>query len=108
MTLLESMVALVVLGLAGVGFLEVFQGSARSTGDASTWIQAVAFAEASMEESKLGGPVPGAGDASLPGGFTRAIDVRPWLGARDVELVTVTVTMPGGGAFVLRRLSRAR
>jgi type II secretory pathway pseudopilin PulG len=97
-TLLETLVALVVLGLAGVGFLETFQATSRSAGDAEAWVAAVARAEAAMEETKLGtGPTDAA-----------AVDVQPWPGAPGVDLVTVTVALPDGGAFVLRRLVRSR
>ena len=49
MTLLESLVALVIIGLTAVGFLELFQGTSRSSRDADAWLQAVAYAESAME-----------------------------------------------------------
>jgi type II secretory pathway pseudopilin PulG len=97
-TLLETLVALVILGLAGVGFLEAFQATSRSSADAAAWVEAVGAAEAAMEETKLG--TPPMSDAR--------VDVRPWPGAAGVELVTVTVALPDGGSFVLRRLVRTR
>ena len=97
MTLLETLVALVILGLAGVGFLQAFQTTARSSADAQEWVRAVAAAEAAMEETKLG--------ATPSGGA--AVAVQPWAGAPDLDLVTVTVPLPDGGSFVLRRLARA-
>lgn len=107
MTLLESLVALVVLGLAAVGFLEAFHTASRSTLDAAVWVQAVGYAEAAMEEAKLG---TGAADRSLtdalPPGFALEIEVRPWLGTEAIERITVTVALPGGGAFVLHRLQQ--
>ena len=36
------------------------------------------------------------------------VEVRPWPGAPDVDLVTVTVALPDGGSFVLQRLVRVR
>jgi type II secretory pathway pseudopilin PulG len=95
-SLLETLVALVILGLAGVGFLGAFQGTSRASRDAEAWVDAVAAAEAAMEQTKLGvAPTEGA-----------RVDVQPWAGSAGVELVTVTVALPGGGAFVLRRLAR--
>jgi type II secretory pathway pseudopilin PulG len=95
-SLLETLVALVILGLAGVGFLEAFQATSRSARDAEAWVEAVAEAEAAMEQTKLGvAPTEGA-----------RVDVLSWPGAAGVELVTVTVALPDGGAFVLRRLVR--
>ena len=106
MTLLESLVALVILGLSAVGFLEAFQTTSRSVREAEAWVQAVGHAEAMMEETKL---AAGAADpTALPPGFSGATAVQPWAGAEGVELVTVTVTLPRGGTFTLQRLVRAR
>ena len=97
MTLLETLVALVILGLAGVGFLEGFQTNTRAARDQLEWMHAVGEGEAAMEEVKL---------AEIPSNA----DVRsePWGGIPGLELVTVTVPLRGGGSFVLRRLERAR
>jgi Tfp pilus assembly protein PilV len=103
MSLLEALVALVVLGLTGVGFLEAFQGAARSARDAAAWSAAVAWAESGMEEATLGAP-PEAAD-SLPG-YRRELAVRPW--RAGVDEVTVTVTLPSGARFALRRLAAHR
>ena len=107
MTLLEPLVALVILGLSATGFLQAFQGASRSILAAEDWLHAVGYAEAGMEETKLGG---GAGATPfprpVPRGFSRTVSVQPWEGAPGVELVTVTVTLPGGGTFSLQRLAR--
>ena len=107
MTLLESLVALVIVGLTAVGFLELFQGTSRSSRDADVWLQAVAYAESTMESSKIEDP-RSVDDAPPPAGLARRIDVRPWPGGHGIDQVTVTVTLPGGGAFVLHRLARAQ
>jgi hypothetical protein len=107
-TLLEPLVALVILGLAAVGFLESFQATSRATRDAEEWIQAVSYAEASMEQTKLGA---GADDRtfpiSLPPGFAHDVGVEPMPGIHGVETVTVRIMLPRGGAFVLHRVVRA-
>lgn len=109
MTLFETLVALVILGLTSVGFLGAFQASSRSVRDAEAWVRAVGYAEAAMEQTKLG---TGADDLTLreplPPGFARDMDVQPWLGTPGLERVTVTVTLPGGGSFELHRLVRTR
>lgn len=107
LTLLEVMVALVILGLVGTSILEVFGGSVRSAGTAHVWSQAVAFAEEGMERTKLAAVAPGAvaSPERLPGGFARQIKTEPW--SRDVARVTVVVSLPGGGTFELSRLVRA-
>src|SRR5437867_13315684 len=88
LTLLEVMVALVVLSLVALGYLRLFQGSHRLVAAAREWSQAVEYAEDASERAKLGGPsfleTPA---ESLPGGFRREITRRP--GQPGPTLVTV-------------------
>ena len=102
LTLLEVMVALVILGLVGLGFLELFHQSHRVVADSRQWLAAVVYAEDGMEEVKLQGitNLPPAED--LPGGFRRQIAASPW--RAGLAAVTVTVSLPGGGSFDLQRL----
>lgn len=105
MTLLEGLVALVILGLTAVGYLDVFQSGARSVQSAAEWSRAVAIAESAMEAAALGDALQaqealGAPDAR----YSRQVVVRPWRGA--LSEVTVRVTSPRGSTFELRRLVR--
>ncbi len=103
LTLLETMVALVILGLVVVGYLEVFAATARSTRNAEVWSQAIAYAEEGMELAKLNpDAMQGRGVESLPGGFERRVEVRPY--SRGLEQLTVVVALPDGGQFALERL----
>jgi type II secretory pathway pseudopilin PulG len=103
MTLLEAMVALVILGLSAVGFLEGFQGASRSATDAEAWTRAAAYAEEGIESGAIGGAaLRDASSTPLPEGFARTIEVRPWRGS--VNDVVVTVTFPRGGRLVVHRL----
>ena len=104
MTLLEALTGLVILGLAALGFLGVFQATTHSARDAAVWVQTVESAEAAMEQTKLG--VPRAGDAA-PGGFVRCGNTRPW-SVPGVQEITVTVTAPNGKTFTISRLVRAQ
>ena len=110
LTLLETMVALVILGLVVLGFLAVFQGSARLAADSETWSQAVAYAADAMEAVKIGAGRAGAAGVAareaLPGGFERQIESQAW--REGVRLVTVSVLLPGGGRVTLHRLVEAR
>jgi len=103
MTLLESLVALVILGLTAIGFLQAFQTSTRATRGAGDWVQAVSYAESAMEQTKLAS-APSSLSDSLSSGYARSVDVRAWPVVPGVDRVTVTVTLPGGGVFVLERL----
>jgi prepilin-type N-terminal cleavage/methylation domain-containing protein len=103
LTLLETMIALVILGLVGVAFLGVFTQASRTTSDLDVWSIAVAHAEAGMELAVT--DVRGATSRSpeqLDGGFARMTTVQPWMGGTD--LVTVTVEFPDGRQYALRRL----
>jgi type II secretory pathway pseudopilin PulG len=103
-TLFETLVALVILGVAVVAFLGAFQVTSTSLVDAQEWVQAVGFAEAAMEETKLG-----TGDQvpeSASSGFRRDVSVRPWTASPELQLVTVEVSLPRGGTFTLQRLTR--
>ncbi len=107
MTLLESVVALVILGLAATGFLEIFQQTGRSTRDAGAWSAAVSYAEEGVEAAKIGGnALDDSQRAEAPVGLRRRIELRPWRG-RIADLV-VTVTLEDGRQLTVRRLVSAR
>ena len=107
LTLLEVMVALVVLSLVALGYLQLFQGSHRLVGAAREWSQAVEYAEDAIERAKLDGPsVLETPAASLPEGFRREVTSRSW--QPGLTLVTVTVFLPGSGRFQLDWLTRDR
>ena len=107
MTLLETMVALVILGLVVVGYLGLFGTAHRAVGEARAWTEAVTHAERGMELAKLDPEATVArGYEPLDGGFRRAVDVRRE--ADGLARVTVTVVFPDGGRFELERLMEAR
>jgi prepilin-type N-terminal cleavage/methylation domain-containing protein len=103
LTLLEVMVALVILGLVGTAFLETFAGALRATARARAWAQALVYADEGQEAVKLDSLQPATtSDIPLGGGFRRRIISRPW--GRGVTRVTVIVTLPDGKEFDLDRL----
>lgn len=102
-TLLEVMVALVILGLVVLGYLELFGGTLRLATDASEWSRAVTFAESTMEEIKIAPATVGEHEQpdQPANGYRRWVTRNDW---RDgMALVTVTVTMPGGGRLEISR-----
>jgi prepilin-type N-terminal cleavage/methylation domain-containing protein len=106
LTLLETMVALVILGIVVVGYLELFGATVRTSRSTAEWTQAVTYAEQGMESAKLDleSALLGGRD-TLAGGFRRRFAARTWSGG--LQLVTVTVSLPDGGAFTLSRLFEA-
>ena len=120
MTLLETLVALVILGLAGVAFLGLFSQSARLSQETSSWSRAVtrgrnAMAALQAEPSLLRSPPErrpaAAGPARAADGSARGDaeagpvtwTVRPWR-TPGVVLVTVRVPLPREGSYRLSRL----
>ena len=105
LTLLETMVALVILGLVMLGYLEVFAASVRGTRQAEVWSRAVAYAEDAMEAVKIEPEAMPVGRKPLGDGFERAVEVRSW--DSRLRLITVVVYLPEGGRFAISRLFEA-
>ena len=104
MTLLEAVVALVILALTGVGYLEVFQGDARAIRNASDWTRAVAVGESAMESTLAAGDGDEGTAVGSDSGVVVAVHDRPWRGR--VHDVRVDVQMPDGRVLRLHRLRR--
>lgn len=104
MTLLESLVALVILGLAAVGFLELFQRASLATRDTAAWSHAVRVAELTMERAVLM-PAP---VRDTIGGLPRRVELRPWGAGLQELVVSVEVPPPAGATVRLHRLVTAR
>ena len=102
MTLLEVLVALVILSLVGMAYLDLFHQSHRITADSRQWSAAVGYAEDAMERVKLQGVPAQPTVDDLPGGFKRQISARLW--KPGLTVVEVSVALPGGGKFDLDRL----
>lgn len=101
MTLMESVVALVLLSLAAIGCLELSQSASRLEFNATQWNAAITTAESVMNQTTLGAPVLRSGGES---GIT--VSREPW---RDgMDLVTVRVPVVDGKTYELRKLIRAR
>lgn len=107
MTLLEVLVALVILGTLAVGMIEVLAGTARVASGAEEWSRAVAHAEHRMETLKIDPAPPGAAVEHLADGFTIRVEERPW-STPGFMVVTVEVGLPGGGQHTLVRLRSGR
>lgn len=108
MTLLEVMVALVILGLVVGASLELFGGALRGAAGARAWSQAVVYAADAMEGAKTASVPLASRDSPerLPGGFERWLERDPW-GDAGLTTVRVVVVLPGGGRYTLERLMGA-
>jgi Tfp pilus assembly protein PilV len=107
MTLLEGAIALVVLGLSALGFLDVFRSGASTAARAREVTEVVALAVSAMEASSLGDVVIardalGAADPTV----SRRVEAHAWAGAPGVTEIVVVVTPKDGAPFELRRLVR--
>lgn len=100
MTLLEAMVALVILGLSATGFLELFQQVSSQTAVTASRAEVLAVAEATMERAILdGAAAPAPSDSA---GLMRRLEWRAHpSGLREL---VVTVEAPRGGRVELHRL----
>lgn len=107
MTMLEALVALVILGASAAGFLGVFQNGARAMQSASDWNRATAVAEAALEES-VRARIAGTDTETLndPSGIETRIEAQPW--SDRVDDVIVSVTLPDGRSMTVHRLIRRR
>ena len=103
LALLEVMVALVILGLVAVGYLELLQASHGLVLRSRMQAQAVSYAAAGMERAKLELPnLEPKPTELLPGGFRREVVALHW--RTGLAMLTVSVYMPGGARFDLARL----
>jgi type II secretory pathway component PulK len=103
LALLEVLVALVLLSLLVVGYLRLFQGGHHLFARSQEWSDAIGYATDAMERAKTA-PIDAGPDRvdELPGGWGREVATSSW--QPGIGLVTVTVTLPGGGRFELYRL----
>lgn len=103
MTLLETVIALVILSLAAVGLLELFERTSRTASDAQSWVSAAAYAEQGVEAAKIGDVALRALPAQrLAPGFSRKVEKGAL--RNGIADVVVTVSIPRGGQYVVHRL----
>ncbi|MEJ2184669.1 MAG: prepilin-type N-terminal cleavage/methylation domain-containing protein [Gemmatimonadota bacterium] len=105
-TLLEAMVAMVILSLTVVTALGFLADTVRSSARADEWARAVTLAEDGMDRA-LAGTIPRAAvwTDTADQGFLRRIQ---WTSGNRPGLtrIDVIITWPGNGRFVLSRLAR--
>lgn len=102
MTLLEALVALVILGASAAGFLGVFQNSSRLVQSAQSWNMASAAAASAVEDA-VRTLKEGTTPDIAPDARTR-VDMQPW--SATVDDIVVQVTLPDGRTMTVHRLVR--
>ena len=112
MTLLEAIIAFVLLSVVGVVCLDQTRGATQLQVRSAEWTDAVARAESALAEA-TGSALPAMatgndeGNVAVVGAEDRSADQpnvsrTPWRGGLD--RIVVRVPLASGGAFVLERL----
>ncbi|MDQ8159070.1 MAG: hypothetical protein P3C12_06570 [Gemmatimonadota bacterium] len=102
MTLLESIIASVLLAVTAVVCLDATRGAARLQQRTGAWTDAVSHAESALALASAG--------ADATDSTAARITRRPWGdGAARLDVIEVEVPVAGGGAYRMARLvERAR
>jgi prepilin-type N-terminal cleavage/methylation domain-containing protein len=106
LALLEVMVALVILSLVVLGYLQLLRATHQAVAGSREWSDAAAHAADGMERAKLELPrLPTGAAEPLADGFERRVAAQSW--RPGLTLLTVTVKLPAGGQLEVHRLARA-
>lgn len=103
MTLLESVLALAILGLTSTGILGVYQNALKATRASAEWLTGVAYAESVMESTKTGAHA-GASTANLPGGFQQQVTNEAIPGT-SLRRVRVVIIFPDQREYIVERIA---
>lgn len=106
MTLMEAVVALVILALVGIGCLEASQGASTLEYSATEWNAAVTAAESRMAQVSLGAVAERANDADSARINNIVVTREPW--RPGLDMITVSVPVAGAKRFDLRKLVPTR
>ena len=98
MTLLESVVAFVILALVGIACLDLSRGAAQLERSSVEWSRAVARGEAALAAASIDAPI------DVPAGVS--IQRAPW--RAGVDRVEVVVDVSAGRVFRVSRLVPVR
>lgn len=105
MTLMEAVVALLILALVSVGCLELVQGAATQEFSATQWNAAISEAESRVAEVVTAAPradALGSGATETARRSGTSVVRRSW--SAQLDLLTVSVPVTGEKRYVLQRL----
>ena len=106
MTLLESIVAFIVLALVGIACLDLSRGAVELQRSSEEWTRAVTIGESALAaaaaEANVADGVAAQSQRDEPNAMTPRVIRRVW---RDgVDVIEVTVPLSSGGAYQVSRL----
>jgi len=104
-TLVELLVALLVLSVAALGLSSTLASTGRALSLSRKWMQATQLATEGMEQL-LAGQVPAPTGGA--GGFERSVATASWNGHPGLQQVEVTVSWNDGEAHTFRLVTLAR
>ena len=102
MTLLEAVIAFVVLSLAGVVCLDQARGASQLQRSSAEWTQAIARGESALAEAVAGSMPQG---EQIPSTEGPAIQVRRRSWRPGLDLIEVSVPLANGRSYTLARLA---
>lgn len=110
MTLLESIVAFIVLALVGIACLDLSRGAVELQRSSEEWTRAVTIGESALAAATADANVADAFELQSPSNssmtMTPRVVRRVW---RDgVDVIEVSVALPSGGEFQVSRLVMRR
>ena len=102
MTLLEAVIAFVVLSLAGIVCLDQARGASQLQRSSAEWTHAIARGESALAEAVAGSTPPGEAVLSIE---DPSIHVRRRRWQPGLDLIEVSVPLASGRTFTLSRLA---
>ena len=100
MTLLESIVAFVILALVGIACLDLGRGAAQLERSSVEWSRAVSIGEAVLASGGANAPL----DANAPHDGTGDVAMQRQSWGNGVDRLDVTVVVSGGRTLHMSRL----
>lgn len=101
MTLLEAVIAFVLLSVVGVVCLDQSRGASQLQVRSAEWTRAIALAESALAQSALSAT----GAEAAPLDARIRVVRRPW--RSGVDVIEVSVPLQHGGVYTLERLTPA-
>ncbi len=103
MTLLEAIIAFVILSVVGIVCLDQARGAVQLQAASAEWTRAIAQGESALSEATAETAATPVAASSSATASTVRVERRPW--RSGVDQIAVTVSLTNGATFVLTRLT---